>query len=130
MRAIGNIEKITAQTALWRRSVVGLCLLIALLAAVLVGISQPSTAHEASVAYVVVTDGNHMNGGDKPCDTGDSTSAEHCHMATGCSASMPAAPFLVLFTKVASDHWLKPPAVHYGQAIDPQLRPPQASLQS
>jgi len=128
MRAVGNIEKITTQAALWRRGVVGLCLLAALLVAVLVGISQPTMAYDTGVTSVVHVDDNHMNGEELPCDTGHSTSAEHCHMATGCSASMPASPFLVLFTKGTSDHWLKPPAVHYGQAIDPQLRPPQASL--
>lgn len=128
MRAVGDIEKITTQAAFWCRGVVGLCLFIALSVAVLAGSSLPSMADDAGVASIFVVDGNQMDDEDHPCDTGHSTSVEHCHMATGCSASIPATPFFVPFTKVASDHWLKLLAVCYGQAIDPQLRPPQALL--
>lgn len=128
MLKVGDIRDYPRNAVLWRRGAVGLCLLVALSIAMLVGISQPSTAYDAGVTSSIVADSNHMDGGDRPCDTGHSTNVEHCHMATGCSASMPATSFLVLFTKVASDHWLIPPAVYSGQVIDPQLRPPQASL--
>lgn len=123
-----NIGQLVKSPAFRRCGLAGLHFLFALLVLSLASYSLPSAALDSGFTPLAVTDGDFMNDRSHPCDAGHAAGVEHCHMAAGFSVSIPNILSLAPFTKIASEHWLMSAALHHSEEIDPQIRPPQASI--
>lgn len=119
MPKIDDPETFVKGAAGWCRPLAVLCLLVALTSALIIGHAQASTADHSGYVSVATAQDDH------PCDAGHALCAEHCHMGSGCSLNAAPTTGLSIFGMVPEHHWSREAVFCFGQAVDPQIRPPQ-----